>query len=128
VTQAPEPAHARRVLCVDDDRVNLLLFSEACRMAGGVVVETATTGAEALELAAEFKPDLLVIDLHLPDTDGFALLPRLRQATGNAALPAALFSADDPQALAARAAAAGFQHCWAKPVDIRALIGLLSAG
>jgi CheY-like chemotaxis protein len=59
-----------RVLYVDDDRVNALLFSEACRFASGVVVETADSGEEALEIAAQWRPDFLVIDLHLPDMLG----------------------------------------------------------
>ena len=67
-----------RVLYVDDDRINALLFTETCRFAGNVEVETADSGAEALALAGRFRPDLLVIDLHLPDTCGYALLPALR--------------------------------------------------
>ena len=69
-----------KVLYIDDDRINTLLFVETCRFARGVEVETAGTGAEALEVALRWRPDLLVIDLHLPDTTGYDLLPALRQA------------------------------------------------
>jgi two-component system OmpR family response regulator len=44
-----------RVLYVDDDRVNSLLFKETCRYAEGVEVQTADTGAEALELVARLE-------------------------------------------------------------------------
>jgi len=115
-----------RVLYVDDDRVNALLFSEACRMAGHVQIETAGSGAEALELIDSFGPDLLVLDLHLPDTDGFALLPLLRQRAGRPALPAALCSADDPGEITERARAAGFDHCWSKPVDLHVVFAALA--
>ena len=71
-----------RVLYVDDDRINALLFEETVRFAPGVEIETAGTGAEALDLAQRWQPDLLVVDLHLPDANGLELLSRLRAAAG----------------------------------------------
>jgi CheY-like chemotaxis protein len=115
-----------RVLYVDDDRINTLLFEETCRFAGGLELRCAATGAEALELAAEFLPQLLVVDLHLPDTDGYVLLPALRSALGSADTPAFLCSADEPAVIAQRAAAAGFQGCWAKPIDLKAVLADLA--
>ena len=113
-----------RVLYVDDDRVQALLFAAACRLASGVDVETAGSGAEALELAGDFDPQLLVIDLHLPDTTGYALLPRLR-ATLRRPAPAILCSADDARHVGASARDAGFDACWTKPVDPPALVAEL---
>ena len=107
-----------RVLYVDDDRINALLFEETARLAPGVEIETAGSAAEALELAPRFAPELLVIDLHLPDGDGFSLLPRLRAALQQSDLPAVLCSADDDPGVAARAEAAGFCDRWPKPVEI----------
>ncbi len=109
-----------RVLYVDDDRVNAMLFEEVCR-AGGIEVACAETGAEALVVAAAFAPELLVIDLHLPDATGYELLPRLRALPGLAAVPAVLCTADDPVEVQMPARAAGFDTCWAKPVDLQAL-------
>jgi CheY-like chemotaxis protein len=114
-----------RVLYVDDDRINTLLFVETCRMAGNVEVETAGSGAEALALAQAWRPQLLVIDLHLPDTDGYKLLPALRQCLTQSALPAVLCTADDACEVQTLARAAGFDDCWPKPVDLqRVLSGL----
>ncbi len=113
-----------RVLYIDDDRVNALLFTETCRLAEGVVVETAGSGAEALELLDGFDPELLVIDLHLPDTDGYALLPVLRARAGRRT-PAVLCSAEDPRQVAGPAQAAGFDHCWPKPVELAAVLAEL---
>jgi two-component system, OmpR family, response regulator len=111
------PAAALRVLCVDDDRVSALLFGELCRVAGDVDYDSAASAAEALERAAEWPPDLLVIDLHLPDADGCSLLPRLRAALGDRPCPAYLCTADPPEQVAVPAAAAGFDGCWTKPVS-----------
>jgi len=113
-----------RVLYVDDDRVNSLLFAELCRMVEGVTVEAAGSAAEALETIERVGADLLVLDLHLPDGDGFELLPRLWQAAARQ-LPAYLCSADDPAQLEEQARSAGFQACWNKPLDVPLVLGAL---
>jgi two-component system, OmpR family, response regulator len=114
-----------RVLYVDDDRINTLLFTEACRMAGAVEVETAATGAEALDLAARFEPDLLVIDLHLPDTIGYTLLGALRERLAAPALPAYLCTADDASQVTEPARQAGFDGVWTKPVNLATILAEL---
>jgi CheY-like chemotaxis protein len=115
-----------QLLYVDDDRINLLLFEAACQGLDGVRVDTAADGDEALQCAARRRPDLLVIDLHLCGTDGFALLQRLRAQAGLDGVPAFLCSADDDPALLGRAAAAGFVGCWSKPVERPALLDALA--
>ena len=115
------------LLYVDDDRINLLLFENACAALPGVSLSTAASGGEALEVARERAPQLLVIDLHLPDTDGHALLQRLRQEAHLRDVPAFLCSADDPAQLLPAALDAGFRGCWAKPVDSQMLRRELAA-
>ena len=110
-----------RLLYVDDDRINTLLFEETCRVAGGIDLACANCGSEALELASSFQPELLVLDLHLPDTTGYELLPALRRVLSGLA-PAILCSADEPDSLRQQALAAGFQDCWAKPVDLATVL------
>jgi CheY-like chemotaxis protein len=116
-----------KVLYVDDDRVNTLLFVETCRFAPGVEVESALTGAEALELVRTWKPEMLVIDLHLPDTTGFELLPALRHAQPALVdVPAFLCSADDATIVGPAALAAGFRSCWPKPAELPFLLAELA--
>ena len=107
-----------QLLYVDDERINLMLFENACAALPGLQLSTAASGAEALELVRGQAPQLLVIDLHLPDTDGLALLQALRTLPGLAQVPAFLCSADDDAALRRQATEAGFAGCWPKPVDI----------
>jgi len=113
-----------RVLYVDDDRVNSLLFGELCRLAQGIEVHLAGTVEEALEMIDSEGADLLVLDLHLPDGDGLSLLPQLRKRAGRA-LPAYLCTAEDPAQVQARALAAGFDACWTKPLDMPSVLALL---
>jgi two-component system, OmpR family, response regulator len=115
-----------RLLYIDDDRINSLLFAEACRMVGGIHCETAADGVEGLEAAARLRPEVLVVDLHLPDTDGFALLGRLRAIDGLGEVPAFLCTAEEPSAVQAAAAAAGFRDCWPKPIDLARLMAALA--
>ncbi len=119
-----------RLLYVDDDRVITLLFEEICRHQPGIELRTAFDGAEALDELIGWLPDLLVIDLHLPDTDGFALLAKLRTQPGLLDCPAYLCTADDAATVADQARSAGFDACWAKPMDssvLRAELARLSA-
>ena len=116
-----------RILYVDDDRINSLLFVETCRHAGIAEVETAATAAEALELVQHWAPDLLVIDLHLPDLDGYALLPALRSRLDTRP-PAYLCTADEAPLVEEPARAAGFDGCWPKPVRPDMVRALLPAG
>lgn len=113
-----------RVLYVDDDRVNAVLFAEACRAAGGIVLECADSGVEAHGLLGEFAPDLLVIDLNLADTRGDRLLGELR-AVASRRLPAVLFTAEHETVGRAAAAAGDFDHCWTKPLHMPEVIDAL---
>jgi two-component system OmpR family response regulator len=115
------------LLYVDDDRINLMLFENACAALPGLQLATATSSAEALEQVRLQTPQLLVIDLHLPDGDGTQLLATLRREAGLGEVPAVLCSADDGELLRQRAADAGFAACWTKPVDGRSLRQGMSA-
>jgi response regulator of citrate/malate metabolism len=70
-----------RVLVVDDDfMVGRIHRGFVERTAGFEVVGTATTGAEAIDLVAELQPDLVLLDLYLPDAFGLDVVTRLRSA------------------------------------------------
>jgi two-component system OmpR family response regulator len=73
-TTAPEA----RLLVVDDEPNIVDLLATSLRFAG-FEVATARNGSEALRLAPEFRPDLLVLDVMMPGIDGFSVVRRLRQ-------------------------------------------------
>ena len=68
-----------RLLVVEDDPNILELLSASLRFAG-FAVDAATTGAEAVTAGREAKPDLIVLDVMLPDYDGFEVIKRLRES------------------------------------------------
>ena len=73
------PSSRPRVLIVDDDPQIVDLLSATLRFAGLEIV-TATNGEAALEAAAEAKPDVIVLDVMLPDLDGFEIVRQLRSS------------------------------------------------
>jgi two-component system CheB/CheR fusion protein len=70
----------RRVLVVEDDEDSALLLAETLGD-HGFVVEVAHDGTTALAKAAEFKPQVAVLDVGLPDMDGYQLATRMRMLT-----------------------------------------------
>jgi two-component system, OmpR family, response regulator len=83
-----------RLLVVDDEEALISLLGDALRFAG-YDVSVARRGLEALRLAADVRPDLLVLDVNLPDLDGFEITRRLRQ-DGNDVPVVFLTARDDP--------------------------------
>lgn len=107
-----------RVLYVEDNRLNALLFEQALKLLPALELRIAENGAQALRDAAHWQPQVLVLDSHLPDTDGFALLQQLRLLPGLAEVPAFMCSADAQPQDMRRARELGFRDYWAKPIEI----------
>ena len=110
--------HAVRVVIVDDDQDTLDLVTIVLGSAGAVV-RAARTGSEALRLVAEWKPDLLLSDITMPDEDGYTVIGRLRSLPPErgGATPAAALTAMASDQDRARALAAGFQLHIPKPLE-----------
>lgn len=108
----------RLVLYVEDDRINLVLMEEVFRRLPGWQLECAEDGAQALDLLKVLSPDLLLIDMHLPDMSGLELLSALRQMPAHAKRPCVALSADALDEQVTQARAAGFCDYWLKPIDV----------
>lgn len=87
-----------RLLVVDDEEALVDLLGDALRFAGYEVV-TASSGLEALRMASTHSPDLMVLDVNLPDLDGFEVCRRLRR-DGDDVPVVFLTARDDPSDLA----------------------------
>jgi len=116
------PPGAARVLYVEDNPVNAALLEEALHEEAGCEVRLAADGDEALRIVRDWRPDLLVIDMHLPGPDGHQVLKRLRAMPGLAAVPAVMCSADVQPGDRERARDAGFAAYWTKPVDLAKVV------
>jgi len=113
----------RRILVVDDnadaaDSLGMLL------QVRGDDVRVAYDGLEALEIAREFGPDIVLLDIGMPRLSGYDVARRLREARGAAVTIVAITGwgqEEDRQ----RARDCGFDHHFTKPVDFEALIGVI---
>ena len=104
------------VLIVDDSATNRYLLAFHVGLLGVEVVEAAS-GPAALELAAARPPALALIDLHMPEMDGFELAARLRALPGLAALPLFAVTANVSTQTKRAALAAGFAEYFTKPIE-----------
>jgi two-component system cell cycle response regulator DivK len=110
-----------QILVVEDNQKNMKLFRDVLQAAGYRTLE-ATTGARAVELATEHEPDLVLMDIQLPDIDGVEALRRLRANARTASTPVLALTAQAMEGDRERFLAAGFDGYVSKPVNIVELV------
>ncbi|HXG67230.1 MAG TPA: response regulator [Blastocatellia bacterium] len=115
----------RRVLIVEDSEDIRFTLSQLLTLEGYEVVE-AGDGAQALDLARNASPDLVLMDLSIPVIDGFEAARQLRQNAALREVPIIALTGHDLSDFQARIAEAGFTDSLAKPVDFDALTDTLS--
>jgi PAS domain S-box-containing protein len=115
----------RTILYVEDNRSNLELMEQVIGRLTGVTLLSTVQGQEGLALAAEHTPDLILLDVHLPDLDGHAVLRRLKEDDHTRAIPVVMVSADATPAQIARLRGAGARAYLTKPFDVRQLLALI---
>ena len=114
------------MLYIEDNPVNALVMSELLSNRPALEVEIAVTGASGLERAREWRPDLLLIDMQLPDFDGLEVLRRMRADPTTARIPCVALSANAMMADIQEALDAGFTRYWTKPVNFERLLAELA--
>ena len=110
-----------RILVVEDNEKNMKLFRDVLRAAGYSTLE-ATTGRRGVEVAIEHEPDLVMMDVQLPDIDGVEALGRLRADERTASIPVLALTAQAMEGDRERFRASGFDGYISKPVNIVSLI------
>jgi two-component system cell cycle response regulator DivK len=111
-----------QILVVEDNEKNMKLVRDVLKVMGYRTLE-ATTGRQAVELAAEHAPDLVLMDIQLPDIDGGEALRRLRADERTASIPVLAVTAQAMQGDRDRFLAAGFDGYVSKPVNVGELLG-----
>lgn len=107
------------ILIVEDNDKNLKLARDILQYRGFRTLE-ATTAAEGIALAIEHRPDVVLMDIQLPDADGVSALQRLRAEPATKAIPVVALTAFVMAADRDRLQAAGFDGFLAKPIDVKA--------
>ena len=115
------------VLYVEDNPVNIKLLRNVLKRRPKIRVVIAKTGTEGIELASEESPDLILMDMHLPDMTGLeaARVIRLNDATAN--VPVVGVSADAMPDVIKRSEREGFKDYITKPFDIDRLLHVVDS-
>jgi CheY-like chemotaxis protein len=116
-----------RVLCIEDNPSNARLVQRILARHPGIELTTMPTGAAGLEAVREAPPDLVLLDLHLPDMPGDAVLAALQADPATRRIPVVILSADATHGLIERLLAAGARAYLPKPIDVARLLATLDS-
>ena len=120
MTSAAKPL----ILCVDDEPPVLKLITQYLA-GGGYEVRTAESGRAALLAIQQEKPDLILLDIHMPDMDGYAVCTHLQGNEGTAQIPVIFVTGLSGEQDKARALAAGGVDYLVKPFEQQALLNTI---
>ena len=110
----------KTILVADDRATSRELVRIALEHCGYEICE-ARDGGDALKMAREVRPDLIILDLHMPGLDGFAVISELRLDAELAATPVLALTASAMQGDKERALSVGFTSYLAKPIGLSKL-------
>ena len=121
------PPAALSVLYIEDNAVNVILVQQLVAMRPAMALTCAPDGASGVAQALQSVPDVVLIDMHLPDMDGIEVLHRLRAVPELAHTKMLALSANGVGDDITAALAAGFDDYWTKPIDFRQFLAGLDA-
>jgi len=108
------PSH---ILVVDDNEMNLFLLAKILELEGYQVV-MAHNGMEAIQSAMEKKPDLALLDVMMPEMNGYELCRKMRQPPFSMEIPIVMLTAMSSEGERVQALEAGANDIWSKPFDM----------
>ncbi|MCV2348815.1 response regulator [Paucibacter sp. Y2R2-4] len=117
----------RRLLYIEDNAINTLVVEELLSRRPALSLSCEEDGARGLQSAQTQPPELILLDMHLPDCDGYEVLKQLRADPRTAHIPCIALSATAKEEDHRRALAAGFLAYWTKPIDFKAFLDGLDA-
>lgn len=114
----------KKILVVDDEpHVRILLKSRL--EANGYAVVTAYGGTQALEKVKEEKPDLILLDIVMPDLNGYEVAQKLKADPETAAIPIIIFTASNVRELEDKCRALGVDYIIMKPFSPEVMLGMV---
>jgi CheY-like chemotaxis protein len=122
-----EPSPTATLLYVEDNLANLNLVEMLLARRPGWRLIPALQGGLGVELAREHAPDVILLDLHLPDVSGEEVLRQLRADPRTAAIPVIVISADATPRTMERLQAAGADEYLTKPLNIKRFVEAVNA-
>ena len=115
----------RHILVVDDNKFSADSLALILQL-GGHDTRVAYSGPDALELASNFRPDVVLMDIGLPAMDGFEVARRLRARADTEGVLLVAVTGYGHEEVLQKAKQVGFDHHLLKPLDLDTLLALLS--
>jgi CheY-like chemotaxis protein len=124
-TAADEQGEERTVLYIEDNLSNLRLIEEILAEHPKIKLLTAMQGQMGIDLARQHSPDLVLLDLHLPDVPGSHVLAQLKAGEMTRDIPVVIVSADATHGQIERLITAGAKDYLTKPIDINKFLQIV---
>ncbi|MGV8910601.1 MAG: PAS domain S-box protein [Propionicimonas sp.] len=124
-TEVDVPVGPFTLLYVEDNESNVRLIEQVLKLRPAWQLIQAGTGRLGVDLAQAHQPDLVLLDLHLPDISGAELLRILKTRSETRALPVTILTADASPTKSRQLLATGAAACMTKPLDVAELLTLL---
>ncbi|MCX7020220.1 MAG: response regulator [bacterium] len=121
----------KKLIMAVDDESDLLLIVKTALFSEGYDVVTASNGADGLEIAKQKYPDLVILDMMMPEMDGFEVLRRLREIPRMQKTPVIMLTGVSEKARIRQAIDSGIEYYIVKPFEFSELIAkvkMLMAG
>jgi two-component system cell cycle response regulator DivK len=112
------------ILFIDDDPITLNMLTKVAEFSGHRVI-TSVSAVEAIKVAASEKPDLIIVDMHMPDMDGLQVLRALRNQEETLNTPTLVLSAGAEVDVHERVRKAGGQAYLQKPLSLKKLLEVI---
>lgn len=126
VADAEQDHEKPRLLYIEDNQSNLTLIEWILERETDVELISAMRGGAGLDMAREHQPDLIVLDLHLPDMSGEAVLQCLHDDNATRLIPVVVLSADASEKRIERLMRLGARNYLTKPLDIRHFLDVIA--
>ena len=118
---APHEELHGKVLYIEDNPINMALVETALSYHPGITLIQASTGRDGIRLARSEHPDLVLLDMHLPDIGGLEVVRELNEEIANGELRVTLLTADTLSTDIVKAMSLGAQDYWLKPIKLGTL-------
>jgi DNA-binding response OmpR family regulator len=110
-----------KVLYIEDAETSLVIVQGMMELFPGVKLIEATTGRQGIELVRSEKPDLVLLDMHLPDIPGLEVVRALNQEIASSGLRVTILTGDRLSMDIIKAMSLGAFEYWVKPIELRVL-------
>ena len=116
------PGNNSSIVYIEDNLANMDLMYVIAKSTGAFEIIAASFGSEGIRLVEEHKPDMVLLDVHLPDMSGLEVIRRLKSQQDTAGIPVVVLSADATTSQIRALKQAGAKAYIVKPVDIPLLL------